>query len=119
MGRLRRRRWFEVPEEDSWITERGAPAQSGSPRMYQHDSGSAQQNTPSSGYYEKGIRASRRFSSYIRKLPGKNKWRVYSEEGRNLGTYDSLKAAKERLRQVHFFKNKKGSIGLVAWIRGE
>lgn len=52
----------------------------------------------------------------IRKLPGQNKWRVYSEkkvykkgEGwvhKNLGTYNSLKEAKNRLRQVEYFKRR-------------
>lgn len=43
--------------------------------------------------------------SHIRKLRGKDKWRVYSEEGKNLGTYDSEPAAKERLQQIHYFKS--------------
>lgn len=43
--------------------------------------------------------------SHIRKLRDKDQWRVYSEEGRNLGTYDSESAAKERLQQIHYFKS--------------
>lgn len=42
----------------------------------------------------------------IRKLPN-GKYRVLSEKGKNLGTYDSLSGAKNRLRQVEFFKHKK------------
>jgi hypothetical protein len=43
---------------------------------------------------------------YIRKI-GDDKWRVYSEKGGNLGTYNSESGAKERLQQIHYFKNKK------------
>jgi hypothetical protein len=42
--------------------------------------------------------------AYIRKLPN-GKYRVFSEKGRNLGTYKSRDAAKERLRQVEYFKH--------------
>ena len=42
---------------------------------------------------------------YIRKI-GDNEWRVYSEKGKNLGTYNSEAGAKKRLQQVHYFKNK-------------
>jgi hypothetical protein len=42
---------------------------------------------------------------YIRKI-GDDKWRVYSEKGKNLGTYNSQSGAKKRLQQVHYFKNK-------------
>lgn len=41
----------------------------------------------------------------IRKLPN-GKYRVYSEKGKNLGTYDSHAGAKKRLRQVEFFKHR-------------
>lgn len=44
--------------------------------------------------------------SYIRKLPN-NKWRVFSEKGKNLGTYDTRDEAVTRLRQIEFFKHKK------------
>jgi len=38
----------------------------------------------------------------------KNKYVVLNEKtGRKFGTYTSLKAAKERLRQVEFFKHLK------------
>lgn len=35
------------------------------------------------------------------------KWRVFSGKGRNLGTYNSHEAAKERLKQVEMFKHMK------------
>ena len=38
------------------------------------------------------------------------KWRVKSHKGKNLGTYDSKEEAKDRLRQVEFFKHKKAEI---------
>lgn len=41
----------------------------------------------------------------IRKI--KKGYRVVSESGRNMGTYRSLKAAKNRLRQIEFFKHRK------------
>jgi hypothetical protein len=44
----------------------------------------------------------------IKKLPN-GKYRVMSHTGKNLGTYDSKKQAKERLRQVEFFKHKDSS----------
>lgn len=47
--------------------------------------------------------------SYIKKLKDKEKWRVYSESGKNLGTYDSVKDAKSRLKEIEFFKHKKKS----------
>lgn len=43
--------------------------------------------------------------AYIRKLDG-GKYRVYSEKGRNMGTYDSRKKAKERLGQIEYFKHQ-------------
>lgn len=44
--------------------------------------------------------------AYIRKVPGKNEWNVYSESGKSLGKgYKSEKAAKERLKQVEMFKH--------------
>ena len=57
--------------------------------------------------------------SFIKQI-GKNKFRVYSEKGRNLGTYESKEKAKKRLKQIEFFKHKnnlddnfseKGNIG--------
>lgn len=44
--------------------------------------------------------------AYIKKLRGKNLFRVYSEEGKNLGTYKSMIAAKKRLKQIEYFKHK-------------
>jgi len=44
----------------------------------------------------------------IRKID-ENKYRIYSKKGKNLGTYRSLSKAKERLRQIEFFKHKKAS----------
>jgi hypothetical protein len=41
----------------------------------------------------------------IRKLPG-GKYRVLSEKGKNLGTFNSKEKAKKRLRQVEFFKHE-------------
>lgn len=49
--------------------------------------------------------------AYIRKLPN-GKYRVFSEKGRNLGTYDSKEQAKKRLRQIEFFKHKKASANI-------
>lgn len=46
--------------------------------------------------------------AYIRKLPN-GKYRVYSEKGKNMGTYTSMSAAKKRLGQIEFFKHKKAS----------
>jgi len=45
----------------------------------------------------------------IRKTPNKNEWCVKSKKGKNLGCYNSEKKAKERLRQVEYFK-RQGSI---------
>jgi len=42
----------------------------------------------------------------IRKVKGG--YRVVSEKGKNLGTYRSKAAALRRLRQVEYFKHKKG-----------
>lgn len=41
--------------------------------------------------------------SYIKQI-SKGKWRVYSKSGRNMGTFSSKKKAKERLRQIEYFK---------------
>lgn len=32
-------------------------------------------------------------------------WRVIAESGRNMGTYDTQKAAETRLRQIELFKH--------------
>ncbi len=42
--------------------------------------------------------------AFIRKLPS-GKYRVLSESGKNLGTYDSRSAAEKRLKQVEYFKH--------------
>jgi hypothetical protein len=44
-------------------------------------------------------------NAYIKKIDEKT-WRVYSQKGKNLGTFKSLKAAKDHLQEVEFFKNK-------------
>lgn len=43
--------------------------------------------------------------SFIRKLPN-GKYRVLSEKGKNLGTYDSREKAKQRLREIEYFKHE-------------
>jgi hypothetical protein len=53
----------------------------------------------SDGYEVKAL------DEYVRNIGG-DKWRVYSEKGKNLGTYNSQADAKKRLQQVHYFKNK-------------
>lgn len=47
--------------------------------------------------------------AYIKKLPN-GKYRVYSEKGKHMGTYDSMTAAKKRLQQIEFFKRKSNFI---------
>lgn len=43
----------------------------------------------------------------IRKVRGMNKWRLLSKKtGRNLGIFDSIKAAKKRERVVAYFKHR-------------
>lgn len=42
----------------------------------------------------------------IRKV-GKNKYRLVSHTGKNLGTYKTKAAAQKRERQVNYFKSKK------------
>lgn len=43
--------------------------------------------------------------SYIKKLPD-GKYRVYSEKGRNMGTYGSRAAAQKRIKDIEYFKHK-------------
>lgn len=43
--------------------------------------------------------------SFIKKLPN-GQYRVMSEKGRNMGTYDSEEKASLRLKQVEYFKHK-------------
>jgi hypothetical protein len=45
-------------------------------------------------------------SETIRKI-GNNKWRLYSGKGKNLGTFDSLAAAKKHEGEVQYFKHVK------------
>jgi len=42
----------------------------------------------------------------IRKLPNKRLWRVYSESGRNMGTFKTKHLAHKRLGQVEAFKRR-------------
>jgi hypothetical protein len=42
---------------------------------------------------------------YIKKLKD-SRYRVFSEKGRNMGTYKNMAHAKERLRQIEFFKRR-------------
>jgi hypothetical protein len=42
--------------------------------------------------------------AFIKKMPG-GKWRVLSQKGKSLGTYDTKEEAVTRLRQVEYFKN--------------
>jgi GH24 family phage-related lysozyme (muramidase) len=44
-------------------------------------------------------------TAYIRQI-GDKKFRVYSEKGKNMGTYTSRAAAKKRLRDIEYFKHK-------------
>lgn len=46
-------------------------------------------------------------TAFIRKI--KNKYRVVSRKGKNLGTYNTRAEAVKRLRQIEFFKHKKAS----------
>ena len=49
-------------------------------------------------------------SSKIRKRKGKDQWKVYSEKGKPMSKWlDSKKKAKERLKQIEFFKHKSNS----------
>jgi len=43
----------------------------------------------------------------------KNKWCVISQEGKSLGCYPTKEKAVRRLRQIEFFKHKKGSFNLT------
>jgi len=50
--------------------------------------------------------------SFIRKLPN-GKYRVFSEKGRNMGTYNTRQEAKKRLRQIEYFKHVKSSSNIT------
>ena len=43
--------------------------------------------------------------AFIKKI-NENTWRVYSRKGKNMGTFHSLEEAKERLKDIEFFKRK-------------
>lgn len=43
--------------------------------------------------------------SYIKQI-GPKKFRVYSEKGKNMGTYSSKSGAKKRLREIEYFKHQ-------------
>jgi hypothetical protein len=45
----------------------------------------------------------------IRKERNKEKYTVFSEDGRRMGTYDTRPEAERRLRQIEYFKHKKRS----------
>jgi rubrerythrin len=51
------------------------------------------------------------FTEYaIIKKIGPKKWCVFSESGKNLGCYPSLKRARERLKQIEQFKHMKSGM---------
>lgn len=56
-------------------------------------------------YYEECLHSLVKIA-FIKKLPG-GKWRVLSQKGKSLGTYDTKEKAVERLRQVEYFKEHK------------
>lgn len=43
--------------------------------------------------------------AYVRKLPN-GKYRVFSEKGKNMGTYDTKEEANKRLGQIEYFKKQ-------------
>jgi protein tyrosine/serine phosphatase len=56
-------------------------------------------------YYNDCINHLEKFA-YIRKLPN-GKYRVFSEKGKNMGTYKSRSEAKDRLKAIEYFKHQK------------
>lgn len=44
--------------------------------------------------------------AYVKKLPS-GKWRVFSEKGKNLGTFSSKEKAEKHLREIEYFKHVK------------
>jgi hypothetical protein len=50
--------------------------------------------------------------AYIKKLPN-GKYRVYSEKGKNMGTFSTEEEAKKRLQDIHFFKSRKANGEIV------
>lgn len=55
-------------------------------------------------YYNRCLNEPLVKTARIRRLPN-GKYRVLSRDGKNLGTYNSSKGAKKRLKQVEFFKH--------------
>ncbi len=49
--------------------------------------------------------------AYIRKIKP-NRWRVFSEKGKNMGTFDSEEKAEKRLQQIEYFKYKNALLDL-------
>ena len=47
-----------------------------------------------------------RWLVYSKIVKIKNKYRVVSESGKNLGTYNTRAEAEKRLKQVEYFKHK-------------
>lgn len=47
-----------------------------------------------------------RWLIYSKIVKIKNKYRVVSESGKNLGTYNTRAEAEKRLKQVEYFKHK-------------
>lgn len=52
-------------------------------------------------------------NAYIKKV-GKE-WCVFSESGKRMGCYNSRKAAEKRLKQIEYFKHKKGNQELAGY----
>jgi len=55
--------------------------------------------------------------SYIKQI-GPKKFRVYSEKGKNMGTYPSKEGAKKRLRQIEYFKHQNSADDNHVFSRG-
>lgn len=55
--------------------------------------------------------------SYIKQI-GPKKFRVYSEKGKNMGTYPSREGAKKRLRAIEFFKHQNSADDNHSFSRG-
>lgn len=50
--------------------------------------------------------------SYIKNI-GNGKWRVFSEDGKNMGTFTSKEKAIKRLKQIEYFKHKKANLNVL------
>lgn len=50
--------------------------------------------------------------SYIRKIPS-GEYRIYSEEGKTLGTEPTKQQAEDRLREIEYFKHKNSDVNVV------